>query len=81
MIIIKSRIKELRKNNKYSQKFIADYLNISQPQYSKIESYLSNITFDKLDKLAILYNTSVDYLLYRTDIDYPYPERQKKIQD
>ena len=38
------------------------------------------MNFDKLDKLAILYNTSVDYLLYRTDINYPYPERQK-VQD
>jgi len=80
VITIKSRIKELRKLNKYSQKFVAEYLNISQPQYSKIESYYTNITFDKLDKLAILYNTSVDYLLYRTDINYPYPERQK-VQD
>lgn len=77
MIKIKSRIKELRKEYKYNQKFVANYLNISQPQYSKIESYCSNISFDKLDKLATLYNTSVDYLLYRTDILKPYPKKEK----
>lgn len=76
-----SRIKELRKNHKYSQKYVANLLGISQAQYFKIENHLNNITYDKLSKLASLYDTSIDYLLYRTDTTYPYPKREKNLQE
>ena len=72
-----TRLKELRKKFKYTQKYVANILEISQTQYYKLENNFSNISYDKLNKLASLYNTSIDYLLYRTDINKPYPQNKK----
>lgn len=72
-----TRLKELRKKYNYTQKYVANILEISQTQYYKLENNFSNISYDKLNKLANLYNTSIDYLLYRTDIYNPYPESKK----
>ncbi len=61
------RLKDLREDHDYSQKFIADYLKMKQPQYSRYERGLRDIPTDVLIKLAKLYNTSTDYLLGQTD--------------
>ena len=61
------RLKDLREDHDYSQKFIADYLKMKQPQYSRYERGLRDIPTDVLIKLAKLYNTSPDYLLGQTD--------------
>ena len=76
-----SRIGELRTSYKYSQKFVSEHLNVSQPQYYKLEKGLSQITLDKVKLLASLYNTSIDYIIERTDNPSPYPESKIKTQD
>ena len=58
-----SRLKDLREDNDYSQKYVADYLQMKQPQYSRYERGLRDIPTDVLIRLAKLYKTSVDYLL------------------
>ena len=66
------RIKELRKMRKWNQKEVANVLNISQQQYSRIEKEDVKINADKLIKLAKLFNTSIDYILGLTDNPKPY---------
>ncbi len=62
-----NRLKELREDKDIYQKDIAKYLNIDQSNYSKYELEKINIPVVILKKLADYYDTSIDYLLYRTD--------------
>ena len=61
------RIKEIRKRHNLTQKEIADYLSISQSQYSLYESGRRSIPIGILIKLANLYNVPTDYLAGLTD--------------
>ncbi|MBQ6931101.1 MAG: helix-turn-helix transcriptional regulator [Clostridia bacterium] len=61
------RLKDLREDNDYSQSYVADYLNIKQPQYSRYERGLRDIPTDILIKLALLYNPTTDFILGMTD--------------
>ena len=67
-----NRIKELREDKDLKQKDLAKILNISQQQYARYELEESEMSYDQLNKLANYYNTSIDYLLYRTDERKPY---------
>lgn len=67
-----NRLKELREDKDLYQKDIADYLKIDQSNYSKYELEKVNIPIEYLRLLADYYNTSVDYILYRTDERKPY---------
>lgn len=70
---MKTRIKNLREDNDFTQKQLSKFLNISQVAYSYYELEKRNIPLELLSKLADFYNTSIDYLLYRTDEMKPYP--------
>lgn len=67
------RLKEIRNDKDYTQKDIANYLNISQVQYSRYETGIRIIPIDLLAKLAKLYQVSIDYLLGLTDVRNTYP--------
>ncbi len=71
------RIRNLREDNDKTQEEIANYLGISQRGYSHYEVGNNFIPLDYLIKLAILYNTSTDYILGITDIKKPYPRNKK----
>ena len=66
------RLKDIREDKDLDQKDIAEILKITQQQYSLYETSQRIIPVDKLVILADYYNTSVDYLLGRTDIREPY---------
>jgi transcriptional regulator with XRE-family HTH domain len=68
------RLKEIRKDNDYTQIEIARILGITQVQYSRYETGERLIPITLLIKLADYYNVSVDYLLGLTDIRKPYPK-------
>lgn len=68
-----NRLKELREDRDLFQKDIADYLKIDQSNYSKYELEKISIPLEYLKSLADFYNTSIDYILYRTDERKPYP--------
>lgn len=68
-----NRLKELREDSDLFQKDIAKILNMSQTGYSQYETETNDIPTEILGKLADYYNTSIDYLLYRTDERIPYP--------
>jgi transcriptional regulator with XRE-family HTH domain len=71
---MKTRIKDLREDLDIGQKTLSEYLNISQVAYSYYEIGRRSIPLEVLCKIADYYNTSVDYLLYRTDTKIPYPK-------
>ena len=65
------RLRDLREDHDLTQTKVAIYLGMSQTGYSKYETGENDIPTDVLIKLADLYNTTVDYLLGRTDISSP----------
>lgn len=66
------RLRDLREDHDYSQRYIAGYLFMKQPQYSRYERGLRDIPTDILILLAKLYNTSTDYILGLTNNPKPY---------
>ena len=69
-----NRLKEIREDKDLSQTDLAKILKITQPQYSRYELGVNIIPLEKLEQLANFYDTSMDYLLYRTDERKPYPK-------
>ena len=68
-------IRNLRIDNGYTQKEVAQQLGISQNTYSQYEVGVLNYPVDALIILADFYGVSVDYLLGRTNRKDPYPKR------
>lgn len=66
------RLKDLREDHDFSQRYVAEYLQMKQPQYSRYERGLRDIPTDILIRLAKLYNTSTDYILGLTSNILPY---------
>lgn len=76
---METRIKILREDHDLTQKQLSSLLNISQVAYSYYELEKRSIPLELLSKLADFYETSVDYLLYRTDEYIPYPKVKQKM--
>lgn len=70
------RIRNLREDHDYTQTQVAEYLGMKQPQYNRYERGLRDVPSDVLIRLAVLYNTSVDYILELTDCPAPYPHKR-----
>lgn len=66
------RIKDLREDRDLTQKEIAGMLGMSQTGYSKYETGENDVPTHILIKLADYYDTSVDYILGRTNDKTPY---------
>ena len=64
---MKLRIRDLREDNDYTQKFVSEYLMCDQSLYSKYERGERQLPLDFAVKLAKLYETSVDYVVGITD--------------
>ena len=62
-----NRIRDLREDKDLNQTQIAKHLGMSQTGYSKYETGENDIPTQILIKLALFYNTSIDYLLGQTD--------------
>ena len=70
------RIRDLREDRDLPQKVLASYLKVSQNTYSQYETNTLDISLDTMGKLADFYNTSIDYLVGRTDDPKPYPRKR-----
>ena len=68
------RIRDLREDHDLTQTQIAQILGMSQTGYSKYETGENHIPAAFLIQLAEYYQTSVDYLLGRTNNKKPYTE-------
>lgn len=71
-----NRLKDLRQDKDMFQKDIAKILDMSQTGYSQYETETNDIPTDILKKLALFYNTSIDYILGLTNIKKPYPRKK-----
>ncbi len=67
------RIRDLREDRDISQTKLAKILGMSQTGYSKYETGENDIPTSILIKLALYYNTSVDYILGLTNEKERYP--------
>ena len=73
-----TRLKELRKEKGYTQIKIQMMTGIDQSDYSKIESGKRYYTFEQCKRIAVALQTSMDYLVGRTDEPAPYPPARRK---
>ena len=73
MNVVGSRLKQLRNVNNYSQKQVAEYLEIDQSYLSKIEKGKRNLNDVMFDKICLLYNCTPEYLLGEID-EYDFPK-------
>ena len=69
---MKLRLRELRIDHDLSQRELSEYLICDQSLYSKYERNQREVPIRILVMLADYYNTSVDYLVGRTDVKHPY---------
>ena len=70
------RLKDFREDKHISQKKMAEILNVAQTTYSDYELGKINIPLNTLKKLALFFDTSIDYLLELTDVSKPYPRKK-----
>lgn len=61
------RLRDLREDNNYTQKEIADLLFTTQPQYFRYESGQRDLPCELVVMLAKIYNISADYILGLSD--------------
>lgn len=71
------RLKDLREDKDMLQNDIAKILKITRQQYSLYETERRTMPIDLIDILATYYNTSIDYIMGRTNIKEPYPKNRK----
>ena len=60
---MQSNLYNLRKEHNYTQKNIANALNVNIDTYSKWEREINDFSLETANKLAVFYNVSLDYLL------------------
>lgn len=70
------RLRDFREDRDISQQKMAELLNVAQTTYSDYERGKINIPMDTLRKLALFFDTSIDYLLELTDESKPYPRKK-----
>ena len=68
-----TRIQQLRKELGYTQIRMQMLAGIDQSDYSKIEQGKRHLSFEQCKRLAIVLNTSMDYLAGLTDVKEAYP--------
>ena len=68
------RLRDSREDKDLSQEYIAQYLQMKQPQYSRYERGLRDVPTDVLIRLAKFYKTSTDYILGLVNDPKPYKD-------
>jgi transcriptional regulator with XRE-family HTH domain len=66
-MMILSRLTALRKSRKWSLQDVADQLGIAKSTYAGYESGYRRPSLEAMKLMADLFDTSIDYLLGRTD--------------
>lgn len=67
-MLLSERIKELRLENRYTQRYVSIKIEITERRYSDIENNKSEPKVSTLVAIANLYDVSLDYLVGRTNI-------------
>ena len=63
----------LQINSGFTQAAIAEKLHVRQNTYSQYENGVRDIPIELLKELAVIYETSIDYIVGLTDEETPYP--------
>lgn len=71
--LFSERLRELRKNKNLSQKDLGDIIGVAANSISQYESGVREPSVEILNKLADLFNVSIDYLLCRNENDISVP--------
>jgi len=66
----------MREDRDLTQQQIAQYLHCDQSLYSKYERGERDVPLHIMVKLAVFYQTSVDYLVGLTHMKTPYPREK-----
>jgi len=74
-----NRLKDLREENDLKQYQISSMLGIKQCSYSQYEIGTRDIPSEALIILSKFYNTSIDYILFRTDERNAYKKNNYEI--
>lgn len=61
--LVLHHLKQLRKEKKYTQNYVSNFLGVSRGKYAKLENGFNNLDLENIIKLANLYNVTVDDLL------------------
>ena len=69
------RIRDLREDKDLKQSDLAEMLSCTQVCYSNYETGKRDVPTEVLIRLADFYGTSTDYLLGRTPVKKPYPQK------
>ena len=72
-----SRLRNLRRERRFSQIQMQILTGIDQSDYSKIETGKRHMSFEQCKRIALVLNTSMDYLAGLTDDPKPYPRPLK----
>jgi len=70
------RVRDLREDSDLNQTQVGMILGIDQRTYSSYETGKFRFPIEHLIKLALHYNTSIDYLVGLTDRRAPYPHKR-----
>lgn len=73
------RLRQLRRARGYTQVKMQLLTGIDQSDYSKLENGKRYYTFEQLKRIAIVLDTSMDYLAGLTDDPKPYPRRETSL--
>lgn len=73
-----NKLRDLREDRDLTQADIAEILNVNQITYSRYERGDINIPLDVLIKMALFFDTSIDYILNVTDEKKPYKRKKMK---
>lgn len=74
--MVYKRIRDLREDKDMTQQERADILHINRRTYSAYENGVNSMTPETLCKIADFHDTSVDFLLDRTDEAKPYSKKK-----
>ena len=69
------RIRDLREDSDLTQQQMADKLFINRRTYSSYEVGSRSVPIEILSKIADIFDTSIDYLVGRTNVKSAYPKR------
>lgn len=75
-----NRLKEVRKEKGYTQVKMQLLTGIDQSDYSKLENGKRYFTFEQCKKIAVILDTSMDYLAGLTNEKRPYPRSSQSNQ-
>ena len=74
----RERIRNLREDNDYTQREIANLLNVGQRTYADYEQGNTRLPIDSLIILASFYNVDLNYISGISDIKNSFPKPSKQ---